>query len=62
MRLCLIEPNSLLGRVVCPEGRDNLPVAQVIILVPFETAVLCCKYLLCDLKTNNLYSVNSNDY
>ena len=46
----LIEPNSLLCRVVCPEGRENLPEAQGTILVPFEADVLCRKDLLCDLK------------
>ena len=46
----LIEPNSLLCRVVCPEGRENLPEAQGTILVPFEAEVLCRKDLLCNLK------------
>ena len=50
MKVCLIEPNSLLCSVVCPEGRENLPVEQVTILVPFEAVVLCREDLLCDLK------------
>ena len=50
MNVCLIEPKSLLCLVVCPEGRDNLPVEQVTILVPFEAVVLCREDLLCDLK------------
>ena len=54
--VCLIEPNSLLCLVVCPEGRDNLPVEQVTILVPLEAVVLCREVLLCGLlrpKTND---------
>ena len=50
MKVCLIEPDSLLCSVVCPEGRENLPVEQVTILVPFEAVVLCREDLLCDLK------------
>ena len=50
MRVYLIEPNSLLGHVVCPEGRENLPEEQVTILFPFEAVVLFRKVLLCDLN------------